>query len=217
MKIVQPQIQCLTQLNGIEILKHLERIARTCYKSQDRITEDGESAKKLIANLIKAGHTAMIEHYSISMNYVSNIASYKDLSRHRHTAYAIESTRYCSYDKDKFGNEIKFLEPVEIPRGTPEYLAWYEAMIHLEAIYMRMARAGAKPDQLSLLLPQSTAAEFNITANLREWRHIFELRALGHSRPCIKQIMQPTLSLFAQQIPVIFDDLYARLKQEKQK
>lgn len=216
MKIIQPKIECLTPLNGLEILKHLERIARTCYKSENHITEDGESAKRLIGNLIKAGHTAMIEHYSITMRYTSNVAAIKDLTRHRHTAYAVESTRYCSYDKDKFGNEIKFLEPVEIPRGTPEYLAWYEAMMHLEAIYMRMARMGAKPDQLSLLLPQSTAAEFNITANLREWRHIFELRALGHSRPCIKQIMRPTLELFHKEIPLVFDSLYDKMRSENQ-
>lgn len=214
MKIVQPQVMPLTPIDGMAIIQHIERCARTCYKSTNRITEDGESAKKILRVLLDKNHGAMLEHYSITMNYVSNIAAYKDLTRHRHTAYAIESTRYCSYDKDKFGNEIKFLEPVEIPRGTPEYLAWYEAMVHLEALYMRMARMGAKPDQLSLLLPQSTAAEFNITANLREWRHIFELRAMGHSRPCIKQIMQPTLSLFARQIPVIFDDLYRALRKE---
>lgn len=212
MQIVEPKIECLTELDGKKILQHLERVARTCYRSEGNITPDGESAKRLVANLIKAGHTAMIEHAAITMRYTSNIAAYKDLTRHRPASYAIESTRYCTYHKDKFNNEIKFLRPIEIPKDTPEYLQWLKAMAAIEQVYMQMARMGCKNDALSLLLPQSTAAEFNITANLREWRHIFELRALGHARPCIKEIMVPTLELFHKQIPVVFDDLYGQLQ-----
>lgn len=217
MKIVEPQITPLTNINGYEIVKHIERVARTCYKSQDRITEDESSAIKILQTLNNANHAAMFEHYTITMNYVSNIAAYKDLTRHRPASYAIESTRYCNYSKDRFDNNIKFLKPIEIKEDTEEYAIWVKTMKSIENSYIQMAKLGAKPDQLSLLLPQSTAAEFNITTNLREWKHIFSLRAIGHSRPCIKQIMQPTLELFYSKIPVIFDDIYAKYLQEKQK
>lgn len=215
MQIVQSKIKPLTPINGPKIIKHIERCARTCYKSQDRITKDDESARKILKTLMDNHHEAMIEHYYITMNYVSNIASYKDLTRHRPASYAIESTRYCNYSKNKFGNNIKFLDPIEIPKDSREYQLWIEAMKKIEEVYIMMAKLGCKPDQLSLLLPQSTAAEFNITANLREWKHIFELRALGHARPCIKQIMIPTLELFHQRIPIIFDSVYEKLQNER--
>lgn len=216
MKIVQAQINPLTKIDGEEALMLIQRIARTCYKSY-KDTDDLESAKKIVSSLMKSGHTSMIENYSVSMNYLTNIAAYKDLTRMRHASFAIESTRWCGYNKDKFGREISFLDPIEIPKDTIKYQVWLNAMKQAEDYYMNMADLGAKPDELSLILPQSTASEMNMTANLREWYHIFELRALGHSRPCVKQIMQPTLELFHEKIPVIFDNLYKRLQEEKEK
>ena len=199
------------------IEKRIEEIARTCYRSEDKITADGKSAEQIVKALVNAGHWAMLEHATISMRYLSNIAAYKDLTRHRHGSYAIESTRWCSYNKGKFGSEIKFLDPVEIPKDSLKYQVWLNSMEQAETNYMNLASMGAKPDELSLVLPQSTAAEFVITANLREWNHIFELRAVGHSRPCVRQIMQPTLAMFHKEIPIVFDDVYNKMEAEKQK
>ena len=218
MKIVQAQVTPITPLNGQAILKRIEEIARTCYRSEDKITEDGESAKKIVRTLSQAGHGAMLEHATISMRYVSNIATYKDLTRHRTgTSYAVESTRFCSYDKGKFGSEIKFLDPIEIPKDTIKYQVWLNAMQQAEKNYMDLASMGAKPDELSLVLPQSTAAEFVITANIRAWNNIFNLRAVGHSRPCVREIMIPTLEMFRKEIPIVFDDVYSKMLEEKQK
>ena len=218
MKIVQAQVMPITPLNGQAILKRIEEIARTCYRSEDKITADGESAKKIVRTLSQAGHGAMLEHATISMRYVSNIAAYKDLTRHRAgTAYAVESTRFCSYDKGKFGSEIKFLDPIEIDKSSLKYQVWLNAMQQAEKNYMDLASMGAKPDELSLILPQSTAAEFVITANVRAWNNIFNLRAVGHSRPCVKQLMQGTLELFRREIPIVFDDVYNKMVEEKQK
>lgn len=217
MKIVKPKVKPLTKINGDKIIKHIELVARTCYKSQNLITKDNTSAIRLLKTLNTKDHSAIFEHYSITMNYVSNLAAYKDLTRHRPASYAIESTRFCNYSNDKFDNNIKFLQPIEIKPNTPEYELWLKTMKIIEENYLKMAKLGCKPDQLSLLLPQSVAAEFNITANLREWNHIFNLRAVGHSRPCIKQIMQPTLELFHKNIPVIFDAVYEKMLEEKAK
>ena len=132
-------------------------------------------------------------------------------------SYAVESTRWCSYNKGKFGSEIKFLDPIEIDKSSLKYQVWLNAMQQAEKNYMDLASMGAKPDELSLVLPQSTAAEFVITANLREWAHIFGLRAVGHSRPCVREIMIPTLQLFHREIPIVFDDVYSKMVAEKQK
>lgn len=218
MKIVQAQVIPITPLNGQAILKRIEEIARTCYRSEDKITADGESAKKIVRTLSQAGHGAMLEHATISMRYVSNIAAYKDLTRHRAgTSYAVESTRFCSYDKGKFGSEIKFLDPIEIDKSSLKYQVWLNAMQQAEKNYMDMASMGAKPDELSLILPQSTAAEFVITANIRAWNNIFNLRAVGHSRPCVREIMIPSLEMFHKEIPIVFDDVYSKMVAEKQK
>lgn len=217
MKIVETQVIPITPLNGQAILKRIEEIARTCYRSEDKITADGKSAEQIVKALVNAGHWAMLEHATISMRYLSNIAAYKDLTRHRHGSYAIESTRWCSYNKGKFGSEIKFLDPVEIPKDSLKYQVWLNSMEQAETNYMNLASMGAKPDELSLVLPQSTAAEFVITANLREWNHIFGLRAIGNCRPCVRQIMQPTLAMFHKEIPIVFDDVYNKMVAEKQK
>ena len=218
MQIIKAEVKPITEINGEEALLTIQRVAKTCYKSY-KDCDDIESAKRIVSALIGSGHHAMLEFYSITMNYISNVASYKDLTRHRHGSYAIESTRYANYSKDKFGNELKFLDPVEIEAPSEEYKLWCNAMQAAEDNYMAMAKLGAKPDQLSLVLPHSTAAEFNICANLREWRHILFLRssiaATGHARPCIKEIMDPTLELFHEKIPVVFDDLWEQYLSKK--
>jgi thymidylate synthase (FAD) len=211
MQIIEAEIKSITEIDGKEALLTIQRVAKTCYKSY-KDADDIESAKRIIRALINSGHHAMLEFYSITMNYISNVAAYKDLTRHRHGSFAIESTRYCNYSKGKYSNELKFLNPIEIQAPSEEYKIWLKAMQAAEDNYLEMAKLDAKPDQLSLILPHSTAAEFNISANLREWRHILSLRssvaATGHARPCIKQIMDQTLELFHEKIPVIFDDLY---------
>ena len=130
-----------------------------------------------------------------------------------------ESTRWANYSKGKFGAELKFLDPVEFPKDSAEYAKWAQCMKMIEESYMEMAKMGAKPDQLSLLLPQSTKAEANIITNLVEWRHILSLRSsiakTGHARPSIVELMDQTLEIFHEKIPVVFDDLYEQLQQKR--
>lgn len=69
MKIVEPKYEILTDISegGIKELQQIERVARVCYKSEDKITLDGESAKKLVGFLVKQGHEAMLEHSQLSV------------------------------------------------------------------------------------------------------------------------------------------------------
>ena len=122
------------------------------------------------------------------------------------SSFSIESTRYCNYSKDKFGSEISFIEPCNI--DDSELLEdWKNCMQNIETTYNTMAKKGALPDQLRLLLPHSTAAELTMTANIREWRHIFSLRADKHAHPSIQQFMIPLLLYFKQQMPALFDEV----------
>lgn len=221
MQIIQAEYKPLSNIDGNEALLLIQRIAKTCYKSY-KDSDNIESAKRIAKSLIASGHHSLLENYVITMNYISNIAAYKDLTRSRvGFSYAIESTRWCNYSKGKYDGQIKFLDPIEIPnKNSKEYALWIKAMQQAEENYLTFAKLNGKPDQLSLILPQSTAAEFNITGNLRAWRNLFDLRVLdktGHARDCIHEIMDPTLELFHEKIPVIFDDQYELLQENRVK
>ena len=102
MRIVEPWIK-VEKIDGKKIMKRLERACRTCYRSEGKITDD--SYKKLLTNCITRGHESVLEHEKVTVRIYDDVGSYKDLTRHRFASFSVESTRYCSYDKDKYGNE----------------------------------------------------------------------------------------------------------------
>ena len=125
-KIINPSYEILTPINGNEILKLIELAGRTCYKSHDLITD--ESAKNFVQKIAQRGHESVIEHFNISVRFICNRGFTHELVRHRLAAYSQESTRYCNYSKDKFGNEITTIKPFEVEEGTKEFDLWKEAM-----------------------------------------------------------------------------------------
>ena len=201
MKLIDPVVY-VEEYDGKEIMKKIERACRVCYRSEGSITDT--SYQTLLNNCITRGHESVLEHEKISVRMVGDIGVYKDLTRHRIASFSVESTRYCNYGKDKFGNEIKYMKPCHIEEGTEEYKIWEECLGHIEKSYMTMAELGAKPDQLRMMLPHSTAAEFAMTANIREWRHIFSLRCSKYAHPSIRQLLIPLLLKFKEDMPEIF-------------
>lgn len=204
MKIINPYIE-VEPIDGIKIMKNIEKACRTCYRSEGNITED--SYKKLLTNCITRGHESVLEHEKITVRINADIGVYKDLTRHRLASFSIESTRYCNYGKDKFDNEIKFIKPCNIEEETELYEKWYEACKSIEEKYMEMADLGATPDQMRMILPHSTAAEIVMTANIREWKHVLELRTTSHVHPSVRQVMIPLLLYFKREMPEIFDGI----------
>ena len=204
MQIVDPYIQ-VEKINGIQIMKNIERACRTCYRSEGKITE--ESYKTLLKNCITRGHESVLEHEKVTIRLYCDLGVYKDLTRHRIASFSIESTRYCNYGKDKFDNELKIIKPCNIEEGTDIYANWKNACEAIEKNYMEMSKKGALPDQLRMILPHSIAAEATMTANIREWKHILSLRASNHTHPSIRQLMIPLLLYFKQIMPEIFEDV----------
>lgn len=124
MKIILPKFEYVTPISdgGILELQRIERMARICYKSEDRITEDGESAKKMVEMLIKKEHEAMIEHSSISIIFTTDRGVSHELVRHRLCSYAQESTRWCDYSNDtKFEGGLTFVLPHEFAKWFMEH------------------------------------------------------------------------------------------------
>lgn len=214
MKIIEPSIE-VQNFNGEQIMKNIERACRTCYRSEDKISD--ESYKTLLKNCITRGHESVMEHEKITVRMTCDVGVYKDLTRHRIASFSIESTRYCNYGKDKFDNEIKFIKPCNIEENSDLYAFWKHTMERIEMNYIHMANNGATPDQMRMILPHSTAAEVCMTANIREWRHILDLRTKKMTHPSIRQILIPLLLLFKTKMPELFGDIEYDTDFEKEK
>ena len=204
MQIIEPIIE-VEKVDGIQIMKNIERACRTCYRSEGKITED--SYKALLKNCITRGHESVLEHEKVTVRMTCDIGVYKDLTRHRIASFSIESTRYCNYGKDKFNGEIKFVKPCNIEEDTDTYKLWKNACECIEKMYIEMSNSGATPDQMRMILPHSTAALVTMTADIREWKHILSLRTTKHAHPAVEQVMLQLLQHFRQNMPEIFENI----------
>ena len=205
MKIIKAGFEIMDPLNGEEILKKIERVARVCYKSEDKITAG--SAEKMVRALIRSGHEAMLEHFYFSVKFIVDRGVSHEIVRHRVASFAQESTRYCNYGKS---GEVTFIQPLFWDEGGVEYARWRGACEVAEYEYCNLLNNGATPQEARSVLPNSLKTEVVMTANLREWRHFFKLRALGTTgkpHPQMVEVALPLLEECKKLIPVVFDDL----------
>lgn len=240
MKLIESSVELLKQEPGMSgINKMIELAGRTCYKSEDRITED--SAEAFVQRMINSHHTAMLEHgtiylrvgrydwdglfshiddyrenpYSnvnnnwhddyyittnlrvlqengwlddlkylceptefhekrITLRFQADIHFYKDSTRHRTHSFAIESTRWINYMKEKFGMSISFMKPTWIKQEDISELE--EDCKIIENIYAKWINKGYKAEHAAYFLNQGVAATVVITAFASDWRHFFDLR-----------------------------------------
>ena len=208
MQAIKAYTQIFKDFEGQKVLQKLELVGRTCYKSEDKITED--SAAKFVAGLIKRGHEAMLEHVSITVKFVTDRGISHEIVRHRLASYAQESTRYCNYSQDKFGHELTFIIPDFLEYGSEGFKLWKDEMKQVEKTYFAMLEAGHTPQEARSVLPNSLKTELVMTANLREWRAFFKLRAAnstGATHPQMLEITRPLLDDLKAMIPVVFDDI----------
>lgn len=205
MKIVKPSVEILTPIDGEKILNHIETIARTCYQSQQ-----SNNNHNLIKSLIRSEHFAMLEHYGITVKFVTDRGISHEIVRHRLASFAQESTRYCNYIKDKFGNEISVIKPQELVKGSFEYIVWKKQCEQAEKAYFKLIDNGVKPETARSVLPTSLKTTIVMTANVREWRHFLNLRAIGTTgkpHPDMQELAIDLLNQFKSKIPILFDDI----------
>ena len=255
--------------------KQIELCGRTCYKSEDKITED--SAKGFVDRMIKSNHTAMLEHGTVYLQIPGNMLKYllthpvedydknpyskykeiftgfpvstceiyvttnlrvlvdngwlddlkyicepteyhakrytmkfitdrgvsHELVRHRVFSFAQESTRYCNYSKDKFGNELTFIKPSwkytktlvskeGLPyNGVPQFDGDYfeDFLAQSEKIYFTLLDQGWTPQQARQILPNALKTEICMTGFEDDWKHFFDLRykeTTGKAHPDMK-------------------------------
>jgi thymidylate synthase (FAD) len=205
MKVVPPSFKITSIVDAESMLKRIEAIGRVCYKSEDKASK--ETAAPFIRNIIRRGHESVIEHEAITVSIICDRGVTHEIVRHRIASYSQESTRYCNYAQDKFGNELTFIKPYFWEEGSEPYSIWYGQMAAIEEDYLKLISIGVKPEEARSILPNSLKTEIVVTMNLREWRHFFKLRTSINAHPQMREVSIPLLKRFRELLPVIFEDI----------
>jgi len=160
---------------------------------------------------MEIGHESVIEHEKITVRIICDRGVTHEIVRHRIASYSQESTRYCNYSNNKFGNEITVIEPSFWDKNSKKdkikYNTWKKALIKAEEAYLKLIELGATPQEARSVLPNSLKTEIVVTMNIREWRHFFKLRTSKAAHPQMQEIARPILDEFKKLIPVLFDDI----------
>ena len=216
MRLVKPSFEILSiDENALE---RIEVAGRTCYKSEEKMTSD--SSLKFAKSLLSRGHLSVIEHANATVKFVVDRGVSHELVRHRLCAFSQESTRYCNY---KGG--VTFVIPPWLPfepqkdmdsNATLGFFSdgcfssdsvWLLSIARAEQTYLQLLEFGWTPQQARSVLPNSLKTEIVVTANMREWLHIFDLRTSKAAHPQMREIMKPLLFEFANRIPVLFNGM----------
>jgi thymidylate synthase (FAD) len=198
LKVIDPSYAIVYRPTREEAIKRIADCARTCYQSS------GDNDERLVRALVKNGHHAMLEHVFMTVRLVTDRGVSHELVRHRIASYAQESTRYCNYSKGKFGSEITFIRP--LLQGVA-YDLWEDACQYAEEMYLTLVWDGTPPEIARSILPQSLKTEIVVTANLREWINIFNLRVLGAAgkpHPDMVRLLKPLYDDCKEWLPEVF-------------
>lgn len=213
MKLIKPSFKIVRMTS--DPLKLIEEAGRLCYQSEPNET----TQEAFIRARIRQGHESILEHASMSVMFITDRGVTHEEVRHRLCAYSQESTRWCDYE----GKEMEFVIPpwCDIHEGVYHMDSnvkfncnndeeWFNLMLDSELSYIELRTNGWKPEQARSVLPISLKTSILHTANLREWRHILNLRAAGKAgrpHPQMREIMIPLLLEVKKLIPVIFEDI----------
>ena len=210
MKIIEPSVELINPVPYEVALNTIEIAGRTCYQSEDKMTED--SAEEFIRRIIKRGHESVLEHISITTRFICDRGVSHEIVRHRIGAYSQESTRYCNYANGKFGEEITLIWPCFFDNSSSRFAGdkedqWYSACKNAEYGYFRMLEEGATPQEARSVLPNSLKTAIIVTYDIREWRHFIRLRCHPAAHPQMRQVANMAKDLLTHRYPVFFEDL----------
>lgn len=201
MKIIEPNIN----FNWMtpDPLFHIERAARKCYKTEDKIQL--MPSEKLIKHILNKKHFSVIEHACASYDIVCDRGVSHEAIRHRLFSVSQESTRYCNYSKDKFGNQISTIKPHFNSVESDD--VWSNAVKVAEDAYLTLLKLGEKPDMSRSVLPTCLKTEYVLTGNFREWMHFFAVRTSNAAHPQMREIAFMILNDIRSRVSIIFEEL----------
>lgn len=148
-----------------------------------------------------------------TVHFVCDRGVSHEFVRHRVMSFAQESTRYCNYSKDKFGNELTFIQPCWLDDERLKLYGPYHTIIrdkspesifivnlnNAERDYLDLISLGWKPQEARAILPNSLKTELVVTGFTSDWNHFFDLRARGTTgapHPQAKELAEPLMEEF---------------------
>ncbi len=226
MRLIEQGHAIMSRLRGVEMCKFLEEIGRVCYKSEEDIT-DTSYINFLQKRILDTGHESVLEHAGFTVRFVTDRGVTHEIVRHRIASYSQESTRYCNYAKslieefacgteakveavfhNEDGSNISFIDPVDFELNERDF----ELLKAIEDHYMHsIGELKRTPQQARFFLPNGLKTEIVVTANVREWRHIFNLRTSRKAHPQMRGLMIPLLFHVRQEVPLLFDGIIVGL------
>lgn len=196
--------QCVKVLafptNPIRAIAHP---ARVCYKS---VPKDIVQEINFVQALRQSGHLTPFEHVSATVELTTSRAVTHELVRHRLASFNQESQRYVKYDQE---GGIEFVRPLWTYHATnhSSYVEWCRMMSLIDESYAKLMDAHLTPEEAREVLPNSAATKIVVTANFREWLHIFDQRLFGKTGrplPEIRALMHTVWMEFSRLSPEIF-------------
>lgn len=229
MKIIHPKIIIeKSELDPNKIFT-LEKAARTCYKSEKNTSETIHAAGSFIESIVRRGHESVLEHEKVTVRIITDRGQSHAIVRHRIASFSQESTIYCNYTNEKFGDDLLFIQPifpkVQQPSFNPDEhtkddiyenydvnaIIWEEHCMVSENAYKQLIKNGCTPQQARSVLPTSIKTELVMTANMREWRHFFNCRIGPTDHTSMHQLSIPLLRLFHKTWYGVFNDIHNKL------
>lgn len=224
MRWINSSIKLEDEINSKQILQKIEKACRTCYQSLDLIQEG--SAEKLIRSCINRGHESVLEHGNITYRVVCDRGVLAEWTRHRIASYSVESTRYCNYNKGKFGSELTFIYPYwykditnignfifnDLTEDQKKKVQWWNSLtsacLSIEDNYYTLIEDGAPPDVARAILPNCLKTEIVCTMNIRELRNFFKLRTSPAAHGDIRKLAIDLLQLLRENgLSIFFEDI----------
>ena len=199
MKIIEPSVEIIDDIDGEQILRKLERCGKVSRKS-----ELG-NAENFVRSIIKRGHESVLEHVSLTFHIICDRAIMAELTRHRLASFTVESTRYVKYDELTVANPWLLFQGELMPFRSS--LDWFSFMQAAENMYRALIAQGVTPEIARAVLPLCLATELYMTANLRELRHILKLRTDKAAHPQMRFVAGQILNILREKLPVIVEDI----------
>jgi thymidylate synthase (FAD) len=196
----RPQVQLMAITPNAEDV--IERACRTCYLSFHRYNPP-TSTEELIKKVIRKKHHSVLEHAMATFRIKGGSRVFThELVRHRLMSPSQESQRYVEYGKTR---DFDLVAPPSIKET--EYFERYMKMAsEAERFYSEMVAAGVPKEDARYILPNATTSEIVISANLREYRHIFAVRCHPRAHWEIRHICLEMLRVLKRETPIIFWD-----------
>ncbi len=187
-----------------QVLFTFRTAARNCYQSATDSNNNYEDTERLVKALIKSGHHSTLEFNFIPARIIGDRSLMGQLTRSRLLSFCIESARYNNYKEDG----IKVIVPADMTEAG--YETWRASCIVAESAYLELLDKGCKPETARSVLPSCLATSIVCGGNIREWRHVFELRCEKHTQVDIRNVMKSLLEDFYRNYPPFFEDLVER-------